>query len=107
MRTRSTSDRRSEEERRTNGPFNINKRFHEDEIDKRQEKQRPARTSEPWEVHLELRTEEGTKIEWASLLNHQIRENFFFQNFKRKRALVRDIREGRLWDQPGSKKELL
>ena len=89
MRSRSTSDKRSEDERRTNGPININKRFHEVEIDKRQEKRRRAknewtyqtltkgsmrwrltsdktsedeqRTNEPWEVHLELRIEEYNK----------------------------------------------
>ena len=43
MRSRSTSDKRSEDERETNEPLNINKRFHEVEIDKRQEKRRRAR----------------------------------------------------------------
>ena len=42
-RTRSTSDKRNEDERRTNGPININKRFQEDEIDKGQEKRRRAK----------------------------------------------------------------
>ena len=53
MRLRSRSDKRSEDKRRTNGPTNINKRFHEDEIDKRQEKRRRARNEwtlggSPW-----------------------------------------------------------
>ena len=51
MRIRSTSDKRSEGEQGTN---------------------------EPWEVHLELRAYEGTKIEWASLLNDQNSQEFFF-----------------------------
>ena len=51
MRTRSASDKRSEDERGTN---------------------------EPWEVHLELRVDEGMKIEWASLLNDKKFARIFF-----------------------------
>ena len=51
MRSRSTSDKRSEDERRTN---------------------------EPWEVHLELRADKGTKIEWAFLLNDKKFAKIFF-----------------------------
>ena len=43
MRSRSASDKRSEDERRTNEPININNRFHEVEIGKRQEKRRRAK----------------------------------------------------------------
>ena len=52
MRTRSTSDMRSKDERGTN---------------------------EPWEVHLELRADKGTKIEWASLLNDTKFGRIFFR----------------------------
>ena len=51
MRSRSASDKRSEDEQRTN---------------------------EPWEVNFELRADKGTKIEWASLLNDQNSQEFFF-----------------------------
>ena len=51
MRSRSTSDKRSEDEQGTN---------------------------EPWEVHLELRADKGTKIEWASLLKSPNSGEFFF-----------------------------
>ena len=43
MRSRSTSHKRSEAERRTNESININNRFHEVEIDKRQEERSRAR----------------------------------------------------------------
>ena len=43
MRSRSTSDKRSEDERRTNESININNRFYEDEIHKRQEERRRAK----------------------------------------------------------------
>ena len=52
MRSRSASDKRSEDERGTN---------------------------EPWEVHFELRADEGTKIEWTSLLNDQNSRELFLQ----------------------------
>ena len=51
MRTRSTSDKRSEDERETN---------------------------EPWEVHLEVRADKETKLEWASLLNDKKFARIFF-----------------------------
>ena len=43
MRSRSASDKKSEDERRTNEPININKRFHEVESGKRPEERRRAK----------------------------------------------------------------